>query len=121
MRTCCRRTDRCPSDRTGSSNTQALTCDTELGVGDVRTTHHAVVALIFDLAVLDLQIMTVTHAADVVVVAVVQFLGALVPGERDLRVVDPDLALEGGALVLTRRLVTDVLHHRDGLRIQNLF
>ncbi len=121
MRTCYGRRDRCPSDRTGSSNTQALTCDAELGVGDVRTTHHAVVALIFDLAVLDLQIMTVAHAADVVLVAVVQFLGALVPGERDLWVVDSDLALKGGALVLSRCLVADVLHHRDRLRIQNPF
>lgn len=121
MRTCDRRTDRCPSERTGGSHTQTLTCDGELGIGDMRTTHHAVVALIFGLAGLDLQVMAVAHAADVVLVAVVKFLGAFVPGERDLRVVDLDLALKGGALVLGRCLVSDVLHHRDRLRVQNLF
>lgn len=87
----------------------------------MRTTHHAVVALIFDLAVLDLQIMAVAHAADVILVTVVQFLGALVPGQSDLWVVDPDAALEGGALVLSCRLVRDVLHDRDRLGIQNQF
>lgn len=99
---------------------QTLTCDGELGVGDVRTTHHAVVALVFGLAVLDLQTVAVAHAAYGVLVTVVQFLGSFVPGERDLRVVDPDLALEGGALVLSRGLVTDVLQHRDGLKVQKL-
>lgn len=87
----------------------------------MRTTHHAVVALIFGHTLLDLQTMAVSHAADLVLVAVVQFLGAFVPGETDLRVVDPDLALEGRALVLSCRLVSDVLHHGDGLRIENQF
>ena len=86
----------------------------------MRTTHHAVVALIFDLAVVDAQIMALAHAADVILVAGVQSLGAFVPGEGDLRVVDPDLALESDALVLSRRLVADVFHHRDGLRVENL-
>lgn len=86
----------------------------------MRTTHHAVVALIFDLAVVDLQIMAVAHAADAVLVTVVQFLGALVPGQSDLWVVDPDLALEGGTLVLSRRLVSDVLQHSDGLKIRHI-
>lgn len=107
--------------RTGSPNIQTLTCDSKFGVGDVRTTDHAVVALIFDLAVLDLQIMAVAHAADVILVAVLQFLGALVPGQSDLWVVDPDLALESGGLVLSHRLVSDILHYRNRLRNQNQF
>lgn len=90
---------------------QSLTCDSQLGVGDVRTTHHTVVALIFGLAVLNLQTVAVAHGADGVLVTVVQFLGSFVPGECDLRVVDPDLALEGGALVLSCPLVTDVFQH----------
>ncbi len=65
--------------------------------------------------------MAVAYAADGVLVAVVQFLGAFVPGERDLRVVDLDVALKGGALVLSRHLVPDVLHHSDGLKDRNLF
>lgn len=77
----------------------------------MRTTHHAVVALVFVLAVLDLQRVAVAHAADLVLVTGVQFLGAFVPGETDLRVVDPDAALEGDALVLRRCLVADVLQH----------
>jgi len=98
---------------------EELTCDGELGVGDVRTTHHAVAALVFDLAALDAQRVEVSGAADVVLVARVQLLGTFVPGEADLRVVYPDLALEGGTLVLGRRLVADVLNHGDGLRIQD--
>lgn len=86
----------------------------------MRTTHHTVAALIFDLAVVDLQIMPVAHTADAVLVTVVQFLGALVPGQCDLWVVDLDLALEGGALVLSRRLISDVFQHSDGLRIQHV-
>lgn len=100
---------------------QTLTCDVEFGVGDVGTTHHSVVALIVGLAVLDLQIMAVTHAADLVLVTVVQFLCALVPGQSDLWVVDSDLALKGGALVLSSRLVCDVFHNSDGLRTKAQF
>lgn len=95
----------------GQDNIQSLTCDSQLGVGDVRTTHHTVIALIFGLAVLNLQTVAIAHAADGVLVTVVQFLGSFVPGERDLWVVDLDLALEGGALVLSCPLVTDVLQH----------
>lgn len=65
--------------------------------------------------------MAVAHVADVVLVAVVQLLGAFVPGESDLWVVDSDLTLKGGALVLSGHLVTDVLRNRDGLKVQNLF
>lgn len=83
----------------------------------MRTTHHAVVALIFDQAVLDLQVMVVPNAADLILVTVVQFLCALVPGECDLWVIDLDLTLKGDALVLRGRLVADVLDHRDGLRV----
>lgn len=108
-------------DRTSGSDTLTLTCDRQFGVGDVRTAHHAVVALIFDLAILDFQIMAVPHAADVVLFAVVQFLGAFVPGERDLWVVDLNLALKSGALVLRDGLVSDVLHHRDRLSKKNPF
>lgn len=104
--------DRCPSEWTLSLKAETLTCDSELGAGAVRTTQNAVVALIFDLAVLDLQIMAVAHAADVIFFAVVQFLGTFVPGESNLWVVDLDLALKGGALVLSCFLVTDVLQHR---------
>lgn len=86
----------------------------------MRTTHHAVVALIFDLAVVDLEIMAVARAADAVLVTVVQFLGTLVPGQSDLWVVDTDLALESGTLVLSRCLVSDVLQHSDGLKIQHV-
>lgn len=99
------------SSRRRTSNTQSLTCDGELGVGDVRTTHHPVVALIFGLAVLDSQEVAVALTADLVLAAVVQFLGSLVPGQSDLWVVDPDLALEGGRLVLRSRLIADVVAH----------
>lgn len=90
---------------------KSLTCDSQLGVGDVRTTHHAVVALIFGLALLNLQTVAVTHTADGVLVTVVQFLGSFVPGKRDLWVVDQDPALESGVLVLSCCLVTDVFQH----------
>lgn len=100
-----------PSGWTGSRNSQSLTCDGELGVGDVRTTHHTVVALVFVLAVPDLQRVEVAHAADLILVTGVKFLGALVPGEGDLRVVDPNAAPEGDRLVLCCRLVADVLQH----------
>lgn len=99
------------SRHAGRFNARTLTCDGELGVGDVRATHHPVTALIFGMAVLDFQAVAVAHAADVILVAVVQFLGTFVPGQSDLRVVDLDLALEGGGLVLRRRLISDVLHH----------
>lgn len=98
-----------------TGNAQTPTSDSELGIGDVRTTDHTVVALIFDLALLNLQIMAVTHAADLILVTVVQFLCALVPAQSDLWVVYLDLTLEHGRLVLCNRLVTNVLHHRDGL------
>lgn len=61
--------------------------------------------------------MAVAHAADVILVAVVQFLGAFVPGESDLWVVDADSAFEGGTFVLSCCLVADVLHHSDGLKV----
>lgn len=86
----------------------------------MRTTHHTVVALIFGLAVVDVQAVAVAHAADVVLFTVLQFLGSFVPGERDLRVVDPDLALKCGALVLSSGLVTDVLQDRDGLKVKEV-
>lgn len=87
----------------------------------MRPTHHAVVALVFHLAVLDFQVVAVPHTADVILVTLVQFLGALVPGESDLWVVDLNLALKGGTLVLSDGLVRDVLHHRDRLSMRNRF
>lgn len=113
LKTASQTADRVPDRR---RHDWTLTSDGELGVGDVRTADHAVVALIFHLAVLDLQIMAVTHAADVILVAVVQFLCALVPGQSDLWVIDSDLTLERGGLVLCTDLVTDVLDHRNRLR-----
>lgn len=86
----------------------------------MRTTHHTVVALIYGLAVVDVQAVAVAHAPDVVLFAVLQSLGSLIPGERDLRVVDPDLALKCGALVLSSSLVTDVLQDRDGLKVKEI-
>lgn len=71
-----------------------LTHDGELGAGDVRSTDHPVVALVGRLALLDLQQVSVTTDADVILVAGVQFLGSLVPGQGDFWVVDLDLALE---------------------------
>lgn len=86
----------------------------------MRTTHHAVVALIFGLAVVDVQAVAVAHAPDVVLFAVLQSLGSFVPSKRDLRVVDPDLALKCGTLVLSSGLVTDVLQDRDGLKVKEV-
>lgn len=84
----------------------------------MRSAHHAEVALIFGRAVLDPQLVAIAKAADLVLVAVFQLLGAFVPGERDLRIVDADAALEGGALVLSCCLISDVLQHGDRLKIQ---
>lgn len=63
-----------------------------------------------------MQTVAQTHAADVVLFTVLQFLGAFVPGDYDLRVVNPDLALKCGPLVFSRGLVTDVLQDRDRLK-----
>lgn len=87
----------------------------------MRTTHHTVVALIFGLAFVDVQAVAVAHAPNVVFFTVLQSLGSFVPGECDLRVVDPDLALKCGALVLSSGLVTDVLQDRDGLKVKEVF
>lgn len=94
----------------------ALTRDGELGAGDVRPTDHPVVALVGRLAVLDLEQVAVAADADVVLVVGVQFLGALVPGQGDLWVVDLDLALKHRHLVGEDGLIGDVLHHGDGLQ-----
>jgi len=93
-----------------------LTRDGELGAGDVRPTHHPVVALVGRLAPLDPEQVAVTADADVVLIAAVQLLRALVPGHRDLGVVDLDLALEQRVLVGEDGLVGDVLHYSDRLR-----
>lgn len=93
-----------------------LTCYGEFGVGDVRTTHHTEVSLIFDLAVPNLQIVAVAHTADLVFITVLQLLRSLVPGQRDLWVVDLDLALKRCCLVLCGCLVRYVFHHRHRLR-----
>lgn len=75
----------------------------------MRPTHHPVAALVFGLAALDAQTVQLAGADDVILVSGVQFMGAFVPGETDLRIVDPDPALKDGALVLRRLLVADVL------------
>lgn len=95
---------------------QARTCDSEFSVGDVWTTHHTVVALIFDLAVVDFKTMAVAHTTDAVLVAGFQFLGAFVPSQTNLWIVDPDLALEGGVLILRCVLICDVLQHSNRLK-----
>lgn len=97
-----------------------LTCYGEFGIGDVRTTHHTVVALIFDLAALNLQTVAVAHTADLIFIAVFQFLCSLVPGQRDLWVVYLDLALKHCCLVLWGCLIRDVFQHRDRLRTKTL-
>ena len=94
----------------------SLTHNCELGAGDMWTTHHPVVALVSGLAVLDLQKVAVTTDADAMLFTVVQFLGALIPRQGDLRVVDGDLALKQSLLVDEGRLVTNVFHHRHGLQ-----
>lgn len=88
-----------------------LACNGQRGGGDVRTTHHAEVALVTGVTVIDLQAVKVAHAGYLVLVALLQPLGSFVPGERDLWVVDLNATLEGGALVLSRLLVSDVLQH----------
>ena len=85
-----------------------LTGDGKSGVGDMRATHHAVVALVLITALLDSEVVVIPHHTNVILVTVVQLLGALVPGQGDLRVVDDDLALKGGHLLLSSSLVTDV-------------
>lgn len=82
----------------------------------MRPTDHTVVALVSGLAVLDLQHMAVASDADVVLVAAVQLLRALVPGQGDLWVVDLDLTLKHGVLVGEGALVGDVIHHSDRLQ-----
>lgn len=96
----------------------ALTHYGELGAGDMRPTDHPVVALVRRLAVLDLEQVAVTADADVVLIAGVQFLCALVPGQGDLWVVDLDLTLEHCFIVGEDGLIRDVLHHGDRLQEQ---
>lgn len=80
------------------------------------STDHSVVALVRQLALLDLEEVAITADADVILVAGVQFLCALVPGQGDLWVVDFDLALEQCLLVGEDGLIEDVLHHGDRLQ-----
>lgn len=96
----------------------SLTHNGELGTGDMRTTHYPVVALVSRLAVIDLQKVTVATDTDVILVTAVQFLGALVPGQGDLRVVDGDLTLKHSLLVDEGGLVTNVFH--DCHRLQGI-
>lgn len=95
-----------------------FTCYGQLGVGNVRATHHAVVALVPGVTVLDFQAVEVVHTGDLVLVTVVQFLGSFVPGEGDLWVVDLNSTLEDSALVLSCLLVSDVLQHRHRLKVE---
>lgn len=60
--------------------------------------------------------MALAHAADVVLFAVLQFLGAFVPGDRNLWVVNPDLAFKCGNPVFSCGLVADVL--QNGYRLK---
>lgn len=84
----------------------------------MRPTDHPVVALVGHLTPLDLEQVAVAADADVVLVGGVQFLGALVPGQGNLWVVDLDLALKHRLLVGEDGLIRDVPHHGDGLRGQ---
>lgn len=86
----------------------------------MRATHHAVVALVAVVTVVDLQAVEVAHARYVVLVALVQPLASFVPGEGDLWVVDLNATPEGGAVLLSRLLVTDVLQHQHRLKIEQL-
>lgn len=95
-----------------------LTRDGELGAGDVRPTHHPVVALVGRLAPFDLEQVAVAADADVVFVVCVKLLRALVPGQRDLWVVDLDLAFKHRLFVGEDGLVGDVLHYGDRLQTQ---
>lgn len=97
---------------------EVLTRDGELGTGDVRPTDHPVVALVRRLALLDLEQVAVATDADVILVVGVQFLGAFVPGQGDLWVVDLDLALKHCLLVGEDGLIGDVPHDGDGLQEQ---
>lgn len=76
--------------------------------------------LVFSLTALDLQNMAVAVTADLILVIAVQFLGSFVPGDGDLWGVDLDPTLKGSGLVLSRDLVSNVLQHRDWLRVQKL-
>ena len=82
----------------------------------MRATHHAVVALVLITALLDSEVVAIPYHTNVILVTVVQLLGALVPGQGDLRVVDGDLALKQSLLVDEGRLVTNVFHHRHRLQ-----
>lgn len=93
-----------------------LTGDGESGVGDMGATHHTVVTLVLNTTLLDSEVLAISHYTNVILVTVVQFLGSLVPGQRDLRVVDGDLTLKGGHLLLSNSLVADVFFHRDRLQ-----
>lgn len=59
--------------------------------------------------------MAVPAHADVVLVAAVKFLGALVPGESDLWVVDGDLTPEFCLLAGKDGLVRNITQHGYGL------
>lgn len=96
----------------------ALTCDGELGAGDVWSTHHPVVPLVGRLTFFDLEQVAVANDADVVFVVCVQLLRALVPRQRDLWVVDLYLALKYCLFVGEDGLVGDVLHYGDRLQAQ---
>lgn len=92
-----------------------LTFYGELSAGDVGSTHHPVVALVGHLAPPDLEEVAVPTDADVVLVAAVEFLGALVPGQSDLWVVDGDLTLEFRLLAGKDGLVGNITQHGYGL------
>lgn len=94
-----------------------LTHDGELSARDVWSTDHTIVALVRRLAILDLEQVAVTTDANVVLVAGVQFLGALVPRQSDLWVVDLDLTLEHCVIVGEDGLIGDVLHHGHRLQV----
>lgn len=95
---------------------QLLTHDGELGAGDVGPTHQPVVALVRCLALLDPEQVALTADTDVILVAAAQLLGALVPGQRDLWVVDLDLALKLCLFVHEDRLIGYVGYHSDRLQ-----
>lgn len=93
-----------------------LTRHSELGAGYVGPTDHPVVALVRRLALLDPEQVAITADADVVLITGVEFLRALVPGQRDLGVVDLDLALEHRLVISEDTLISDVLHHSHRLQ-----
>lgn len=98
-----------------AAGVSALTRYSELGTRDVRPTDHPVVALVGRLAFLDFQLVVVATDANVVLVTGVQFLGAFVPGQIDLWIVDLDLTLKYCFFFGEGSLVRDVLHHGDRL------